>query len=152
MEGVFKYNDGGRKDSGRKGDTGDCVVRAIAITSGLPYADVYDRLAEGNCTQRASKRSGRASGKRTASQGISTHRKWFKDLMAELGFTWHPTMGIGTGCTVHLLADELPKGSIVASVSKHYCAVIDGVINDTHDPSREGTRCVYGYWVFNGNK
>ncbi len=30
---------------------------------------------------------------------------------------------------------------------RHYTAVIDGVINDTHDPSREGTRCVYGYWV-----
>jgi len=25
-------------------------------------------------------------------------------------------------------------------------AVIDGVINDTYDCSREGTRCVYGYW------
>ena len=27
-------------------------------------------------------------------------------------------------------------------------AVIDGVINDTYDPSRGGKRCVYGYWVF----
>jgi hypothetical protein len=32
-------------------------------------------------------------------------------------------------------------------VSKHYCAVIDGVIHDTSDPSRDGTRCVYGYWI-----
>jgi len=24
--------------------------------------------------------------------------------------------------------------------------VIDGVIFDTHDPSRRGTRCVYGIW------
>jgi hypothetical protein len=24
--------------------------------------------------------------------------------------------------------------------------VIDGVVNDTFDPSREGTRCVYGYY------
>jgi hypothetical protein len=24
--------------------------------------------------------------------------------------------------------------------------VIDGVIHDTHDCSRGGTRCVYGYW------
>jgi hypothetical protein len=23
---------------------------------------------------------------------------------------------------------------------------IDGVIHDTHDPSRNGTRFVYGYW------
>jgi hypothetical protein len=25
--------------------------------------------------------------------------------------------------------------------------VIDGVIHDTFDPSRGGTRCVYGYWI-----
>jgi hypothetical protein len=28
------------------------------------------------------------------------------------------------------------------------CAVIDGVIHDTFNPSRGGSRCVYGYWVF----
>ena len=22
----------------------------------------------------------------------------------------------------------------------------DGVVHDTYDPSRDGTRCVYGYW------
>ena len=32
------------------------------------------------------------------------------------------------------------------SVSKHITAVVDGVIHDTFDPSRDGTRCVYGYW------
>ena len=24
--------------------------------------------------------------------------------------------------------------------------MIDGVIHDTYDPTRGGTRCVYGYW------
>ena len=151
----FKYNDGGRIESGRKGSTSDCVCRAIAIASGLPYDEIYARLANGNATQRKGKREkGRrlnrpgASGKRTASHGINTNRKWFKDYMTELGFTWTATMGIGTGCRVHLVADELPKGRIVCAVSKHYTAVIDGVVNDTHDPSRNGTRCVYGYWSF----
>lgn len=32
---------------------------------------------------------------------------------------------------------------------KHVCAVINGVIHDTFDSSREGSRCVYGYWKFN---
>jgi hypothetical protein len=32
------------------------------------------------------------------------------------------------------------------SVSKHHNCVIDGVIYDTHDPARNGNRCVYGYW------
>lgn len=29
---------------------------------------------------------------------------------------------------------------------ENVCAVVDGVIFDTHDPSRDGTRCVYGYF------
>ena len=41
---TFKYNDGGRVLVGFKGDTGDCVVRAICIVSGLPYQQVYDDL------------------------------------------------------------------------------------------------------------
>ena len=54
--------------------------------------------------------------------------------------------GIGTGCVAHLAPGELPEGRVVARVSKHLTAVIDGVIRDTFDPSRGGTRCVYGYW------
>jgi len=34
-------------------------------------------------------------------------------------------------------------------VSKHLTAVIDGVMYDTHDPSRGGSRCVYGYYLKN---
>lgn len=55
-------------------------------------------------------------------------------------------MGIGTGCTVHLRDGELPRGRLIVAVSKHIVAVVDGVIHDTHDPSRDETRCVYGYW------
>jgi len=66
--------------------------------------------------------------------------------MKELGFEWKPTMNIGQGCKVHLRADELPCGNIIVNVSKHFAAVIDGVLHDTYDCSREGTRCVYGYY------
>jgi hypothetical protein len=140
----YQYDDGGRADAGFKGITGDCVARAVAIASGVPYADVYARLAAGTGAQRAGKR-----GKRPASarNGINVDRKWFRDYMAELGFTWVPAMGIGTGCRVHLRADELPAGRLIVSLSRHYCAVIDGVIRDLYDPSRGGTRCVYGYWT-----
>ena len=37
----FKYNDGGRTSAGYKGDTGDCVVRAICIVSELPYQKIF---------------------------------------------------------------------------------------------------------------
>lgn len=68
-------------------------------------------------------------------------------FMEAHGFTWVPTMGIGTGAKVHLRADELPGGVVLARVSKHFATLIDGVIHDTLDPSRDGTRCVYGYWT-----
>jgi hypothetical protein len=67
-------------------------------------------------------------------------------VMEHLGWEWVPTMKIGTGCRVHLRADELPSGRLIAATSGHWCAVIDGTIHDTHDPSRGGKRCVYGYW------
>ena len=145
---TFTYNDGGREAAGFKGSAGDCVCRAVAIAAQLPYQEVYNRLAEGNASQRKSKRTGKQP--RSARNGIYTTRKWFKDYMRELGFVWTPTMQIGSGCQVHLKADELPSGRLVCNVSRHSVAVIDGGINDTYDCSREGTRCVYGYWRMNG--
>tara|TARA_R100000808_G_scaffold1189_1_gene5608 strand:- start:2807 stop:3199 length:393 start_codon:yes stop_codon:yes gene_type:complete len=130
MSSHFQYNDGGRAETGRKGYTSDCVARSVAIASGLPYQEVYDRMAEGNATQRRSKHD-KGKRVRTASHGISVKRKWFKDYMRELGFEWTPTMEVGSGCKVHLKSDELPEGRLVCKVSKHVTAVIDGVINDT---------------------
>lgn len=52
----FETNDGGRLLY-FKGEAGDCVTRAVTIASGLDYKEVYDTLAEGNASQRKSKRS-----------------------------------------------------------------------------------------------
>ena len=158
----FIRNDGGRRAAGftNKATAGDCVARAVAIASGRPYQEVYDALAHGMATQRRTKRSGSTTGKRSASNGVNTKRQWFKDYMRSLGFEWVPTMTIGSGCTVHLDANELPAGRIVVAVSKHYTAMIDGIIHDAYDPRRGGfvrwtdgnrrevaeSRCVYGYW------
>ncbi|WP_035977559.1 hypothetical protein [Bradyrhizobium sp. th.b2] len=137
-------DDGGRCRAGYKGRAGDCVTRSICIATGLPYKEVYARLAAETGAQRRSKRTSKRP--RSANHGINIRRKWFKDYMAELGFEWHPTMKIGQGCQCHLRDGELPDGRLVVRVSKHLVAVIDGAIHDTHDPSRDGTRCVYGYW------
>jgi hypothetical protein len=140
-------NDGGREAAGFTGKAGDCVARAVAIASRRPYAEVYKRLADGNATQRVTKHSNKSSAnRRTARNGIYTTRKWFRDYMTELGFEWVPTMQVGQGCKVHLQSAELPLGRIICKVSRHYVAMIDGVIHDTYDPSRGGKRCVYGYW------
>ena len=126
---------------------GDCVARAIAIASGLPYEQVWLALAEGHSKQRKSKRT--AKQPFTADNGINVGRQWFKDYMRSIGFVHVPVMGIGTGCQVHLKDGELPKKRrLVVNLSKHFCAVVNGVIYDNHDPSRNGTRCVYSYYVF----
>lgn len=137
----YRYNDGGRAAAGFKGKTGDCVARSIAIVTGLPYRDVYDRLAEGNATQRITKKSRKSTaGVRTARNGISVSRKWFRDWMASLGFHWTPVAAIGKpGCKTSDFAGR----TVIARQRRHYVAIVDGVVNDIWDSSE---RVVYGYW------
>lgn len=139
----FQFNDGGRAAAGYQGQTGDCVTRAIAIATGLPYQEVYDKINEAGQGERIT-RARRKRGRSTARTGV--YKPTTRRFMESLGWRWVPTMQIGTGCRVHLREDELPMGRIIVSVSRHLCAVIDGVLNDTYDCSRDGTRCVYGFW------
>jgi hypothetical protein len=136
-----RYNDGGREQAGYKGTTGDCVTRAIAIATGKPYKEVYE-LVNGFAKNKGNYGiSGHTTNARTGVQKKDT-----KAIMQALGFTWVPLMSRGTGCTTHLRSDELPNGIIICKLSKHVATVIDGVLLDTYDCSRYGTRCVYGYW------
>lgn len=137
----WKSDDGGRQAAGFKGKTGDCVTRAIAIATGLPYREVYDRI---NAVAKTERRTKRRKNKSSARTGV--HRVTYDKLLVELGWTWTPTMKIGQGCKVHLREDELPPGRLIVSVSRHLVAVIDGVAHDTSDPTRGGSRCVYGFW------
>jgi hypothetical protein len=145
----FAHDDGGRAAAGYKGFAGDCGARALAIVAGIPYQEAYDLVNEAAAVERPGARKRRRSGaaRPRSSARTGVYGDTMRRLMAKLGWTWVPTMRIGSGCTVHLKADELPAGRLLVNVSKHYTAVIDGVIHDTHDPSRDGTRCVYGYWV-----
>jgi hypothetical protein len=133
----FVRNDGGRTAAGYRGDAGDCVTRAIAIATEQPYRDVYAVLHGFNKTLVRSGGSPR--------NGVS-RRVWDAYLKTVVGWQWTPTMQIGSGCRVHLRADELPPGRLIVRLSGHLAAVIDGVLHDTHDCSRNGTRCVYGFW------
>lgn len=126
----FQYNDGGRKAAGYEGSAGDCVVRAIAIATEKPYQEVYDALFKMNKNQR-----GRLRGASPRNGGTKTST--IKKYMKSIGWKWTPTMFIGSGCKVHLKDGELPSGRIIARVSKHLCAIVDGVINDTGNPARE---------------
>lgn len=139
----YIYDDGGRSAAGFRDAAGDCVARAVSIATGLAYKEVYDALnALGRTERRLKKRCGKRSSARTA-----VFKATSRQYLQSLGLVWTPTMKIGSGCTVHLRADQLPAGRLIVAVSRHLTAVIDGMIHDTHDPSRGGARCVYGYWV-----
>ena len=145
----LRISDGGRAAAGFKGKTGDCVVRSISIVSGLPYKKIYEDLKKANEEFRVTSKSRLAKSlkQKNDSPRLGTHRIVVKKYLKTLGWNWTPTMFIGQGCKVHLKKDELPSGILIVSCSKHITVVKDGVLYDTYDCSRRGTRCVYGYWT-----
>lgn len=126
-----------------KGIAGDCVVRSIAIATQIDYQGVYNVLFQYMKEDNSKKRK-RKEKSVSPRNGIKTAT--IRRYLADLGWKWIPLMKIGSGCTVHMKAEELPKGRIIVSLSKHISCVIDGIIHDTYDCSRDETRCVYGYW------
>ena len=139
---TFRFHDGGRAAAGYRGSTGDCAVRALAIATGIEYGQVYDAINVIGRTERTGRRKRSTSNSRMGVYRIAVER-----YLAQIGgWSWHSCMSIGSGCTVHLRTDELPAGRLIVSLSRHYAAVIDGVLYDLDECSRDGTRCVYGYW------
>lgn len=136
------YDDGGRAAAGLRSTADDCVVRALAIATGLPYLDVRTALGHSIAAHRGLRR-----GASETDRGMFRHEydTW---LVGVLGWRWTPTMGIGMGCTVHMAKGELPDVPVVVTrLSKHLSTVVHGVVHDTHDPCRDGSRCVYGYYL-----
>ena len=144
----LKVDDGGRSAAGYKGEAGDCVVRSIAIVTGMSYQKVYQDLYNANENFRISSKTklARSLKQKNDSPRTGTHRVVLKKYLEKLGWKWTPTMFIGQGCKVHLKKEELPSGILIVSCSKHITVVKNGVLHDTYDCSRNGTRCVYGYW------
>jgi len=136
----FQYNDGGRAQSGFRGTTGDCVTRAIAIVTGKSYREVYDALNSVASSLRQTKRVRGSSSRNGVTRAV------YEKYLTSLGWKFVPTMTIGSGCKVHLREEELPGGKIICRLSRHLAAVVYGVLCDTHDCSRNETRCVYGYF------
>ena len=145
----FKYDDGGRSNAGYKGVAGDCVVRSIAIAANLSYKKVYEDLYQANEIFRNTSKTklARSLKQKNDSPRMGTHRAVLKKYLLQLGWKWTPTMFIGQGCKIHLKKNELPNGTLIISCSKHITVVKEGILHDTYDCSRNGTRCVYGYWI-----
>lgn len=145
---AFQYADGGMEEAGFK-KAGDCVVRAICNATNLSYRKVLDDLNKLTEEYRLNSNS-RLAKKMKPKQNVrrGAYKKVYHDYILSLGWEWKPTMQIGQGCTNHLRRGELPNNStMIVRVSKHLTCVINDCIYDTYDCSREGTRCVYGYYI-----
>ena len=138
----FIYSDGGRSNYYKAEGVGDCVCRAICNAGGYDYKMIYDAL---NTAAKKERKSKRKSSRSSARDGV--YRDTYTKVLEQLGWVFHPTMQIGSGCKVHLRDGELPMGNLIVKVSNHLTCVRDGVLYDTYDCSREGTRCVYGYFA-----
>lgn len=151
------YNDGGRSKY-FKGDSGDCVTRAISIATGMDYKEVYDEINRRGKLETKTQLNRHRSGKLSSARNGVFKETW-KKYLSDLGWEKHSTCRFGTGVTCHLTADELPSGTIIVQVAGHLVCVKDGVINDTYNSSEveyvdefgnvtiNDRRAVYGYWT-----
>ena len=158
----FQHNDGGARAAGYTAKSAnDCVIRAIAVATGLDYKTVQADLMD-RARAFADKYAGQTrNGKPTKNARIAAHyvkknfnvrqrvhKEIYEPMLRELGFQWTPQMDIGTGTTMHVAAGELPTtGTYILKVSRHLTVLIDGVINDTFQCDRDGSRAVYGWWT-----
>lgn len=76
---TFIQNDGGRAAAGFKGETDDCVTRAIAIATKTPYRTVYDGL---NALAKQERLGVRKRGRSSARTGVykPTIRKYMTSI------------------------------------------------------------------------
>jgi hypothetical protein len=144
------YNDAGYSGrTTRRGRfiPGNGVVRAIAIATERHYMDVYRELYQAQCDYVDRSRSRRVQDKGASIDDAGVWPDVSKKYLLDRGWIWVPIMQVGSGVTVHLNYEELPEEpKMIVRLSKALVTVIAGTIYDTHDPSREGTRAVYGYF------
>ena len=139
----FVYSTGGREKYFKQTSVRDCVTRAIANATGIDYLEIYNGINDEAKRERSSKRKRTTS---SARNGVytATAKRYIERV---LGWVWVPCMSIGTGCQVHVKKGELPsRGSYILNLSGHFSCWKDDELYDTYDCSRNGTRCVYGYW------
>ena len=125
-------------------------IRAIAIASGFGWAKIKEEYKQFENEHGEFGRSWKKHGSGVKGRELE-HAKCVRAFIEEvLGWEWKPVMKIGSGVTMHCRKRELPKGDLILKCSKYFMASIDGVIHDTYDYTRDGTRAVYGYWKSKG--
>ena len=124
---VWKKNDGGLKDSRFKSKKkrGDCVIRAIALATDIPYDKVFDGLCD------TAKETG----------FLPNQDDTYELYLARLGWRKNKPQRSGTGLLPLGMFNSEGKTSIV-KVRNHLVTVKDNTILDTWD-SKFYSACSY---------
>ena len=117
----FIKDDGGRKDAGYKGATGDCVVRALAIMSDRTYKECYDACASANKLFNPSRAA-------SARNGVN-HNAWHY-VFSYLGFA---DTGIQASDELSITDAYNRFGDCVVEIPQHLLAVKGGYVVDAWD-------------------
>jgi hypothetical protein len=124
-------------------------VWTLALAMGKSETEVVNRLKEIAKTKGRYRRSQVARFlKRYPDPRIASCREVYEPFLQQEGWKFQPCSLVGKKEKVHLNADELPtdRGKLICRISKRLVLVKDGVMYDIYDPSRNGTRQVYGYY------
>jgi hypothetical protein len=97
----------------------------------LPYKVIYDDLRYFLDSRNAG----------SPRNGITEEH--VRRYLGERGFRYKAIAG--EHVTLH--RDELPKLKVIANLSNHVSAVIDGIVNDTYDPNHKKHQRLHGYWI-----
>lgn len=131
---MFIKSDGGRSQSKRPKQNGDCTVKAAAIACDVSYDEAYDAIKKlgRNCNQGF----WLPTGKKTVRSGVLLGKQWnWVGIHAPAkGEKWP---------TVEKLVRFLP-GTVVLRVSRHVIAVRNGDWFDDSNAYQFAT--VRGYW------
>jgi len=123
----YEHSDGGRAQY-KEGRAGDCVTRAISIATGRDYQAVWNEL--------------QAMGAKNPDNGVNK-RIWSK-LLKALGFKW-----VSCGKNGRTNRDYVPtNGAVILRQRRHLCAVINGVLKDTHTTHQKK---ITGYYILTNN-
>ena len=129
----YIYDDGGRRDAGYKGDTGDCVPRAIAILTGESYKEVYRTMADAmKASGYAASGNAYATAKRKMpkKRGQKDAKVVQEIVMAKYGLV---KVKLPSGERPTYSEAHAEYGNVLVSTRGHVCAIVDGELHDIFD-------------------
>ena len=130
----YVYDDGGRSDTGRKGHTGDCLVRAVSIVSGESYEDVYNTVSSmmndfGYGKSGNAYYNGRKNRSKKRPRGKPSAAKVQLKVLDHYGFK---KVSLDKTKPTYTEAYDM-FGDCIVTTTKHFAALSGGNLRDTFD-------------------